>query len=38
MSRAHGLVDYDDGYGLPVHHDPAAKAGGALTRVSTCGR
>jgi hypothetical protein len=38
MSLAHGLVDYDGDYGLPVHREPAAKAGGALTRVSTRGR
>jgi hypothetical protein len=37
MSRAHGLVDYDDDYGLPVHREPVAKAGGALAGVSTRG-
>jgi hypothetical protein len=29
MSLAHGLVDYDGDYGLPVHREPTAKAGGA---------
>jgi hypothetical protein len=38
MNRAHGLVDYDGDYGLPIHREPAAKAGGALAGVSTCGR
>jgi hypothetical protein len=38
MSLAHGLVDYNGDYGLPVHRESAAKAGGALTGVSTCGR
>jgi hypothetical protein len=34
MSLAHGLVDHGGDYGLPVHHGPADKAGGALTGVS----
>jgi hypothetical protein len=37
MSLPHGLVDHGGDYGLPVHLGPAAKAGGALTGVSTRG-
>jgi hypothetical protein len=38
MCLANALVDHDGKDGQPVHRGLVAKAGGALARVSPCGR